>query len=207
MIVAAVARWIHAKVNDKLAETTLTISAVYGSYILATSVGASGLISVAIVGLYFGNSTMRLSLTKGVRDSILAFWEIAAFIGNAVAFTLIGSEANFVIFMEASAVILVAYVSTVLARVATVYPIFAVFNRLGYKFPFSWGNIATLGGIRGALSIALLATLAASNVVSAQNLSSITAMVLGVVFISIIVQVPALSRYTSSIFGGREKPS
>ncbi|MDE1768863.1 MAG: cation:proton antiporter, partial [Candidatus Micrarchaeota archaeon] len=137
---------------------------------------------------------------------IVSFWEIAAFVGNAVAFLLIGFETNLTLFYQAAGIILVAYASTVIARAVTVYPTFAVFNRLGAKMPFSWGNIAFLGGVRGALSIALLATLAASGTLSGSEMSILTAMVLGVVFISLVVQVPLLSNYAAKLFGRHRKP-
>ena len=209
IIVAYVARYIHTKVDDKMAETTLTIAAVYGSYVLATGIGASGLIAVAIVGLYFGSSTMRFAVSKSVRGAILSFWEIAAFVGNAIAFLFIGFETNLALFATAGALIIVAFLSVVIARVATVYPIISIFNRMSKKakskIPFKWANIATLGGVRGALSIALLATLVASNDISGSYISTITTMVLGVVFISIIAQVPALSGYSSKLFGRHKK--
>lgn len=209
IIVAYAARYIHTKVDDKMAETTLTIAAVYGSYVLATGIGASGLIAVAIVGLYFGSSTMRYAVSKTVRGAILSFWEIAAFVGNAIAFLFIGFETNLALFATSGALIVVAFVSVVIARVATVYPIVSIFNNISKKakskIPFKWANIATLGGVRGALSIALLATLVASNDISNSYISAITTMVLGVVFISIIAQVPVLSGYSSKLFGRHKK--
>ena len=56
--------------------------------------------------------------------------------------------------------------------------------------------------MRGALSIALLATLASSEVVSQSEMEIVAAMVLGVVFISIMVQVPMLSNYAKKRFAG-----
>ena len=56
------------------------------------------------------------------------------------------------------------------------------------------------GGVRGALSIALLATLTSSGVVSQSEMEVVAAMVLGVVFISIMVQVPMLSSYAKKRF-------
>ena len=200
--VAFFAGLVHSALDDKVAETTLTIAAVYGSYVLATGLGASGLIAVAIVGLYFGNSTMDLSLSKEVRLSIVSFWEIAAFIGNAIAFMLIGFDTNLRSFFEAGYTILIAYLATVIARAATVYPTFNVLNRFKRKIPRIWENIAVLGGVRGALSIALLATLASSEVVSQSEMEIVAAMVLGVVFISIMVQVPMLSNYAKKRFEG-----
>ena len=198
--VAFVAGLVHSALDDKIAETTLTIAAVYGSYVLATGLGASGLIAVAIVGLYFGNSTMDLSLSKEVRLSIISFWEIAAFVGNAIAFMLIGFDTNLRAFFKVGYTILIAYVATVIARAAAVYPTFNILNRFKRKIPRIWENIAVLGGVRGALSIALLATLTSSGVVSQSEMEVVAAMVLGVVFISIMVQVPMLSSYAKKRF-------
>lgn len=206
ILVAYTARYIHTRVDDKLAEITLTIAAVYGSYVMATGIGTSGLIAVAIVGLYFGNSTMKTAVSKRVKGAILSFWEIAAFVGNTVAFLFIGFVVNLTLFFTAGTLVLIAFAATIIARAATVYPIFAAFNYAGRKeIPLRWGNIATLGGVRGALSIALLATLAASGVVAATHVSTIATMVLGVVFISIMIQVPILSRYATKLFGMRHR--
>jgi NhaP-type Na+/H+ or K+/H+ antiporter len=58
-----------------------------------------------------------------------------------------------------------------------------------------WANIAMLGGVRGALSIALAATITTSAVISQTDLHTINTMVFGVAFISIMIQVPLLLRY------------
>ena len=52
-----------------------------------------------------------------------------------------------------------------------------------------------LGGVRGALSIALVATITTSAVISQGDINTINTMVLGVAFISIVFQVPLLFRY------------
>ena len=52
-----------------------------------------------------------------------------------------------------------------------------------------------LGGVKGALSIALAATITTSAVISLSDIQTINTMVLGVAFISIVVQVPLLFRY------------
>jgi NhaP-type Na+/H+ or K+/H+ antiporter len=81
------------------------------------------------------------------------------------------------------------------ARAASVYPILAIFNQIGEKIPVSWSNVAMLSGVRGALSIALAASLRVSAVLSDADIHVITSMVLGVTFISIVFQTPLLSRY------------
>ena len=108
--------------------------------------------------------------------------------------------------MQAAALIPIAYAATIIARAATVYPTLAIFNQLDRRMPFSWSNIATLGGVRGALSIALLATLATSGAVNGKDFGTITTMVLGVVFLSMVIQVPLMLSYAARLFGKKASP-
>jgi len=186
---------LSSLIEDRVAETILAIAVVYGSYALATGIGASGLIAVAVAGLYFGSFTMRSAMEPETKETVLSFWQIAAFLGNTVAFLLIGFQANIVTLSQSILVILAAYAAVTVARAATVYPIFAVFNKFGEKISSVWSNIAVLGGVRGALSIALVATITTSAVISQGDITTINTMVLGVAFISIVFQVPLLFRY------------
>ena len=52
-----------------------------------------------------------------------------------------------------------------------------------------------LGGVRGALSIALAATITTSAIISETDLHTINTMVFGVAFITIMLQVPLLFKY------------
>ena len=61
-----------------------------------------------------------------------------------------------------------------------------------------------LGGVRGALSIALAASLTGSAVVSGSDVRTITTMVFGVAFLSIAIQTPLLSRYIKRKFGNQK---
>jgi monovalent cation:H+ antiporter, CPA1 family len=189
------ARRISSTTDDKTSELILSITAVYGSYILASALDSSGLIAVAVIGLYFGNVTMRSAVSPESREGITTFWEIAAFMGNSVAFLLIGFETTLISFTQSILLIFGAYVAVIIARAASVYPILAIFNQIGERIPISWSNVAMLGGIRGALSIALAGSLTITAILSGSDISMITSMVLGVAFLSIVFQTPLLSRY------------
>ncbi|MGD0637152.1 MAG: cation:proton antiporter [Nitrososphaerales archaeon] len=204
LLVALGAERISGAVEDVLAKITLTIVAVYGSYVFATGLGLSGLIAVAVAGLYFGNVTMNARVGQEARTAILTFWNMAAFIGNSVAFLLIGFETNLTALAQSAGLILAAYLGVTLARAASVYPILAIIGQVRSKIPISWSNTAMLGGVRGALSIALAASLGASTVVSASDVHTITTMVLGVAFLSIVIQAPLLSSYVKRRFADQE---
>jgi monovalent cation:H+ antiporter, CPA1 family len=195
LVVAFLGEVLSSLIEDRIAETILAVAVVYGSYALATGIGASGLIAVAVAGLYFGNYTMRSAMEPATRETVTTFWAIAAFLGNSVAFLIIGFQTNIITIWQSIELVLAAYLAVTLARAATVYPLLGFFNRLGDKIPNAWRNIAMLGGVRGALSIALAATITTSAVISAGDIQTINTMVLGVALISIVFQVPLLFRY------------
>jgi monovalent cation:H+ antiporter, CPA1 family len=64
LAIAAATHRLHTLMNDPLSETSLTIATVFGSVVLANSLGVSGLAAVAVAGLYFGNVTIKKEATK-----------------------------------------------------------------------------------------------------------------------------------------------
>ena len=195
LVVAFVGELLSSLIEDRVAETILAIAVVYGSYALANGIGASGLIAVAVAGLYFGNYTMRSAMEPASREAVTTFWAIAAFLGNTVAFLIIGFQTNIITLSQSILLIIAAFAAVTVARAATVYPILGVFNKFGNKISAVWRNVAMLGGVKGALSIALAATITTSAVITLSDIQTINAMVLGVAFISIVLQVPLLFRY------------
>jgi CPA1 family monovalent cation:H+ antiporter len=187
-------------ISDRLAETILTVAAVYGSYTLATSLGFSGLIAVSIVGIYFGHYTIRTAMGPASRESVELFWEIAAFVGNSVAFLFIGFQTDFFVLVQSIGLIIIAYLAVTIARAVSVYPTLTIFDRLGKKFSLPWRNVAMLGGMRGALSVALAASIPVSIVISVSEKETISTMVLGVAFLSISLQAALLLRYIRRSF-------
>jgi CPA1 family monovalent cation:H+ antiporter len=82
------------------------------------------------------------------------------------------------------------------ARFISVYTILRFVKVGRERVPNSWKAVASLGGIRGAVSIVLAASLPAS----LEGGDLIRTVVLGVAFISIVFQGQLLSRYAKSRF-------
>ena len=204
LVVAFLAELLSSTISERFTETILTISAVYGSYALASSLGFSGLIAVAVVGLYFGNYTIRSSFAPATRETVSLFWEFAAFLGNSIAFLFIGFRTN--IFQLANSLypILLAYLAVTAARAASVYPILTFFDRFDERIQPKWRNVAMLGGMRGALSIALAASIPIA-VLSSSDQAKMSTLVLGVAFFSISVQAALLFRYIRKAFPADQK--
>jgi CPA1 family monovalent cation:H+ antiporter len=195
LAVAFLGEILSSLIEDRVAETILAIAVVYGSYALASGIGASGLIAVAVAGLYFGNYTMRSAMEPATREAVTTFWAIAAFLGNTIAFLIIGFQTNIITLSQSILIVIAAFAAVTIARAATIYPILGFFNKFGNKISLVWRNVAMLGGVKGALSIALAATITTSAVISLGDIQTINTMVLGVAFISIVIQVPLLFRY------------
>jgi len=196
LIVAFVGELLSSMVSDAVVETILAIVVVYGSYALAEGVGASGLVAVSVAGLYYGSYTMRTAMDESERESVKRFWQVIAFIGNTVAFLVIGFQANLFMLPQSIVLITAAFIAVTIGRAATVYPILAFFKKtLGGKNSRVWSRVAMLGGVRGAVSIVLAATITATAVISEGEVALINTMVFGVAFISIMIQVPLLLRY------------
>lgn len=194
-VIAVAARYLSRLTKDPLSEIALTMASVYGSYTLATALSVSGLVSVAIVGLYYGSSRPKTP------SPVRLFWQIAAFVANSVAFLFIGLSTDVLKLASSIVPIAIAFLAVLLARMASVYSILGLSDRFGFRTPTKWKNVAMLGGMRGALSIALAASLPAT--VASRDV--IATMVLGVAFISIIGQGPILSRYIARRFTEERK--
>jgi monovalent cation:H+ antiporter, CPA1 family len=81
---AGIGHRLHPLMNDPFSETSLTIATVFGSVVLANSLGVSGLVAVAVAGLYFGNVTVKkeVTMSKNVRAFTFTFWEMTAFFAS-----------------------------------------------------------------------------------------------------------------------------
>jgi len=198
LAIAAATHRLHTLMNDPLSETSLTIATVFGSVVLANSLGLSGLAAVAVAGLYFGNVTIKkeATMSKSVRTFAFNFWEMIAFLASSVAFLYLGISMNVVDILNHFPIIALSLIAVLGARAATIYPILAATTRFAREnIPNTWKNVILVGGMRGAISVALVASIPPSDFKSL--LQTIT---FGVVLLSLIIQYIVLSRYAKRVF-------
>ena len=196
--VAWAARKVQPLIADSVTQVVLTLVAVYGAYALATELGASGLLAVAVTGIFYGNTVLFRIESKQVAEATRQFWEVVAFVANAAAFFFIGVSTNIYLLGTTLGAFLVAYAVVVMARITSVYPILSLTKVAGSAIPSSWMNTSALGGMRGALAIALVSAIPLA---TRQPVATLT---FGVVMLSILLQGPLLSRYTRRAFGRQE---
>ena len=153
---------LAGRVSDALIETTLTVIAAYGSFLLAERFHVSGVMATVAAGLVMGNlgvlreNAQSNLLSQAARAFVISFWEFAAFLANSLIFLLIGLRVASIPFQSISlADVAVSVILVLAARALTVYPLCMVFRQSHWAVPFKMQHVLVWGGLRGALGLAL----------------------------------------------------
>ncbi|MGI9059725.1 MAG: cation:proton antiporter [Ktedonobacteraceae bacterium] len=152
-------------IDDPLIETTITLIAAYGVYLLADTLHLSGIIALIVATLIFGSYGRRIGMSEQTRVAVDNFWSIIAFIANSLLFLLVGAELNplrffttataFPLLLTAGVVI----IAVLVARLAMVLMLRFFTHLLRGALLFSWRFVIFWSGLRGALSLALVLAL------------------------------------------------
>lgn len=146
---------VHYELNDHLVEIMLTTVVAFGSYLCAETLHVSGVMAVVVAGMVIGNYGMQTAMTPGTRLAVTAFWEYAGFVVNAIVFLLVGIEVAYVHWEHKFGLAACAIVIVLMGR-AAIYPLSLLVNRLKGDIPLAWQHVLFWGGLRGALSMALV---------------------------------------------------
>lgn len=141
--------------DDYPLEIIFSIILFYGSFLLAESVHASGVIAVVVAALIFGNYGAKIGMSPTTKLNINNFWEVTALLANSLVFLMVGLEITRIDLADKWGLILLAIVLVLVARSLAVY-ISLIFIK---NFPKSWQHIINWGGLKGSLSIALVLSL------------------------------------------------
>jgi CPA1 family monovalent cation:H+ antiporter len=191
LLVSGIAELLYRLITEPLAETYFTIAVMFGSFALAESLAVSGLVAVAISGLYMGNRTMRIAMSQETRITMTKFWEVVTFIVTSFAFLLLGLKADVSLMIASAPFVIAAFLVILVARVLSVYPIVSLTDAIGEKIPSSWTRILAGAGLRGVISVALALSLPEGY----PYRETIVAMTFGVALLSLIVQGEFLHFY------------
>jgi CPA1 family monovalent cation:H+ antiporter len=190
LAVSGIAEVLYRLITEPLAETSFTIAVIFGSYFLAETLGVSGLIAVAIAGVYMGNRTMRTAMSARTRMKMTNFWEVVTFLAMSFAFLVIGLKTDFRLLIAYVGLIMIAFAVILGARLLSVYVSVGLARLVRERTPHSWTRVVALGGLRGAISIALVLSLP-----EGQFKDSLVAMTFGVALLSLVVQGEFLQLY------------
>lgn len=170
-------------VDDVMVMITLTTTAAYGSFLLADTFGASGVIAAVTAGLLSGRAAAQRAIPASDRTALREIWEYIAFALNSLVFLLIGFQTRVSELFLAWRPVVVAYAVVMFARILVTYVIVGLMPRRE-RLPRKWTGILAWSGLRGSLSMVLALSLPATM----PQRELIVDMTVGVVVLSILVQ-------------------
>ncbi len=169
-----------SRVDDYLIETSITFVLAYGAYIVAETFHFSGVLAVVAAGLICGSAGPR-GMSATTRIVVFNFWEFISFLANSFVFLLIGLVIHLPALLENWQAILWGIFAALLSRAIVVY---GLLSRTP-SIPTKWKNILYWGGLRGAISLALVLSLPPE---LAPVSGKLQAMVFGVVLFTLLIQ-------------------
>jgi len=182
--------------KDKFVQAILTIVATYGCYQVATQLGGSGIVSVAITGLAVGNFIHKTQ-TKEISEAFDLVWDFTSFIVTSVSFVLIGIYLDISTLFDYIWLVSLSVLTTLAVRTVTVYGLSDILNFSKRKITRSWQNIIIWSGLRGIISIMLILGLP---VLPIPHAKEITAIVFGTVFFSVLLQGMSIKTFVKKFY-------
>ncbi|MFZ2095618.1 MAG: Na+/H+ antiporter [Anaerolineales bacterium] len=178
-----------SRVDNYLIETTLTTILAFGAYLVADRLSFSGVLAVVAAGVMNGNiSPQGMSPTS--RIVIFNFWEYVAFLANSLIFLLIGLQVNITAMLASWQPILWAILAVFVARIIVVYGLSWLVKQVAEPIPVRWQHVLNWGGLRGAISLALVLSLPLA---LSSDRDMLRVMAFGVVLFTLIVQSTTMS--------------
>lgn len=193
LVISLLLSQVIRHIDDPMIEITITMIAAYGAFVAAEHFHTSGVIATVTAGLVCGHYARRTLMSPATQVAVGVFWEYLAFALNSVVFLLIGFEIDIRDLQAAWLQILVAYLAVLASRAGVVTFTTVLLQRTKERLPFSWISIITWGGLRGALSMVLVLSLA----IDFPHRQLLITMTFGVVLVTLLVQgitMPLLMR-------------
>ena len=176
-------RRLMAWIDDARVIITITAVTAYGSFIVAESIHASGVIAVVTAGLLVGDEPARRALAPATRQALHTFWDYVAFALNSIVFLLIGFQAGVGSLARSWIPIAIAFLVVTIARIVATYAVVAVMPA-SERLPKNWAAVLAWSGLRGSLAMVLALSLPPQ--MPFRDL--VIEMTVGVVVLSILVQ-------------------
>lgn len=198
---------LHRHLHDRAVETALSVVAAYGSFLLAESLGASGIIACTIAGIAVGTWVAPRAMDPEVQETVRAFWSVVVYVATSVIFLSMGLLFSGVHLLDYVGLIVVITLVMSLGRAAFVYLHRPLASARRARLPTSWYNVITISGIRGAIPVVLALSLYTSpSGLSAPTLQTIVASVFGVAFVSIVAGNLIAEWYVTRVFRPAPQP-
>jgi CPA1 family monovalent cation:H+ antiporter len=181
LVLGILASFVITRIDDHLIETAITFVLAYSAFLIAESLHVSGVLAVVAAGLVNGNIGPR-GMSSSTRIVVFNFWEFLSFLANSFVFLLIGLVVDVPLLIQNWQAILWGIFAALLSRLIVVFGLFPGSNVISAK----WKQILYWGGLRGAISLALVLGLTTDLGVNVRG--QLQAMVFGLVLFTLLIQ-------------------
>jgi len=184
ILIGIVASALLRATSSPAVEVAITIVAAFGAYVSGEAVHASGIVAVICAGLTCSVARSRAGASAVATAAVDRFWESAALVANSVLFVVVGLSIQVGSLAIAGAAAAWGIGAVLLSRALVVYGIMRVASRAGSRAPQRWDHVIALGGLRGALAMALVLSLPENF----HDRGMLVSMVYSVVLFTLVVQ-------------------
>jgi CPA1 family monovalent cation:H+ antiporter len=179
--------WLMARTEDPMINLALSTFVAYGLYLFAHEVLhelLSPVIAVVVAGIIIGNERTITERSPRTTVMIPIFWEYMAFLINSAIFFLIGLEIDLGTLVNRAGAVVLTILIVLAARAVVVFGLVPITNRFTERISFRWTTVLWWGGLRGAVSMALVLSLP----ITLENRSLLTTLAFGYVLFSLLLQ-------------------
>ena len=207
LLAAAGVYLVQPLLRDPSAATGLTVVAAFGTFLVSTDLGVSGIIATAIAGIAVGTWVVPRTKLPEVRTAIFSFWSVAVYVANSVVFLAMGLLFGLSGLVDYLGLILLVFAILTAGRILFVYahrPLARALGGTGTELPSPWYRVIVLAGVRGAIPAVLALSLySTATTLTDPTVRTIVSTVLGVVLVSIVLNNVLAEWYVDRTFEGR----
>lgn len=181
--------WIDRVFNDPMIEISITIAAAYSVFFIAETFHVSGVVAVVTLAIIFA-SVGRTRISPEVADFLHHFWEMMAYMANTIIFLLVGILVAIRVplnDLDAWQALFLLYLGILIIRAFSITVFMPVLKRIGIGINFQKSAVLCWGGLRGAVSLALALTVAASDVLPKELGDRVLFLTAGIVVLTIVI--------------------
>lgn len=174
--------WVE---SESFIEIGLTTALAYLSFLVAEEVvHVSGVMATVGAGLTLG-SWGRIRISTSVRIYLEHFWELLAYIANALLFLLVGMQVDLAALWQTLDMLTWLILAMLIARALVIFTLMPLVGRLPGSHPinFPFQFIMFWGGLRGAIALAIVLSLP-----QFEYAELFVALVMGAVLFTLLVQ-------------------
>ncbi|MDX2424908.1 MAG: cation:proton antiporter, partial [Cycloclasticus sp.] len=190
-VVGWIAKYLYRLCSNHFGHTLLgIIAAIFTFYIAEHLLHVSGVVAVLSAGLLLGEFYRSEENTDN--KFAAEFWELNAYIANAILFILVGVTITVSMFTGQWYAMLLGIIAATIARGLVIYGLLPAFTLIPaiVKIDSNYKNVMMWGGLRGAVSLSL----ALSIPTEIEAWYTVQSIVYGVVVFTLFVQTPFINK-------------